>query len=110
MCKTAGADLSELAKISTAEAYSRKYLKDLGDAISSFRKPILAAVTGFAVSQTRPARFSNTNLTQFGGGFELALMVGEPLQWCLVPVTMGSLLPQIFSSRAGANRCICSAI
>ncbi|KAH7069519.1 ClpP/crotonase-like domain-containing protein [Paraphoma chrysanthemicola] len=54
----AGADLSELAKISTAEAYSRKYLKDLGDAISSFRKPILAAVRGFA----------------FGGGFELALM------------------------------------
>lgn len=50
MCDTAGADLSELAKISTAEAYSRKYLKDLGDAISSFRKPILAAVRGFAVS------------------------------------------------------------
>jgi hypothetical protein len=66
MCKTAGADLSELAKISTAEAYSRKYLKDLGDAISSFRKPILAAVTGFAVSQTRPARFSNTNLPVWG--------------------------------------------
>lgn len=54
----AGADIRELAGISTAEAYRTGWLKDLEDAFSSFRKPILAAVRGFA----------------FGGGFEVALM------------------------------------
>ncbi|KAH6612738.1 enoyl-CoA hydratase [Boeremia exigua] len=54
----AGADLGELAKISTAEAFQRGWLKDLNDALDSFRTPIIAAVRGFA----------------FGGGFELALL------------------------------------
>ncbi|KAF1935031.1 ClpP/crotonase [Clathrospora elynae] len=54
----AGADLGELAKITTTEAHRIGWLKDLSDAFSSFRKPVLAAVRGFA----------------FGGGFELALM------------------------------------
>ncbi|KAJ4983735.1 enoyl-CoA hydratase/isomerase [Stagonosporopsis vannaccii] len=54
----AGADLGELANISTAEAFQRGRLKDLNDALESFRKPIIAAVRGFA----------------FGGGFELALL------------------------------------
>ncbi|KAF1953846.1 enoyl-CoA hydratase [Byssothecium circinans] len=54
----AGADLSELAKISTAEAFQRGWLKDLENAFSSIRKPIIAAVRGFAL----------------GGGFEVALM------------------------------------
>ncbi|KAF2737763.1 enoyl-CoA hydratase [Polyplosphaeria fusca] len=54
----AGADLSELAQISTVEAHQRAWLKDLEVGISTFRKPILAAVRGFA----------------FGGGFEIALM------------------------------------
>ncbi|USP74105.1 hypothetical protein yc1106_01379 [Curvularia clavata] len=55
---SAGADLNELAKLTTAEATRLGWLKDLNDAFSSFRKPILAAVRGFAL----------------GGGFELALM------------------------------------
>lgn len=46
---TAGADLGELSKISTAEAYRIGWLKDLEDAFGSFRKPIIAAIRGFAV-------------------------------------------------------------
>ncbi|KAF2854715.1 ClpP/crotonase [Plenodomus tracheiphilus IPT5] len=54
----AGADLSELAKLTTAEATRIGWLKDLELAFSSFRKPIIAAVRKYA----------------YGGGFELALM------------------------------------
>jgi type II secretory pathway component PulF len=49
-CFIAGADLGELAHISTADAYRREYLKDLSDAVASMRKPIVAAVVGLAVS------------------------------------------------------------
>ncbi|KAL6708723.1 hypothetical protein ACN47E_002419 [Coniothyrium glycines] len=54
----AGADLTELARLTTAEAYRVCWLKDLDTAFQSLRKPVIAAVRGFA----------------FGGGFELALM------------------------------------
>ncbi|RDW87437.1 hypothetical protein BP5796_03131 [Coleophoma crateriformis] len=43
-----GADLSELRHLSTAEAHRIQYLKDLADAVTSMRKPIIAAVAGFA--------------------------------------------------------------
>ena len=43
-------DLNELVKISTAEAYSRGFLKDLTDAFARFSKPLIASVEGFAVS------------------------------------------------------------
>jgi enoyl-CoA hydratase/carnithine racemase len=45
----AGADLNELAKISTGEAYRTGWLKDLETNFSTFRKPVIAAVRGFAV-------------------------------------------------------------
>ncbi|CZR58230.1 related to enoyl-CoA hydratase precursor, mitochondrial [Phialocephala subalpina] len=55
---SAGADLSELQHLSTVEAHRIQYLKDLSDAITKMRKPIIASVAGFAL----------------GGGFELAMM------------------------------------
>jgi hypothetical protein len=51
----AGVDLSELVKISTSEAHSRRFLADLTDAFAIFRKPIVAAVVGFAVRAEHPA-------------------------------------------------------
>ncbi|KAF2112840.1 enoyl-CoA hydratase/isomerase [Lophiotrema nucula] len=54
----AGADLSELAQISTAKAHRIGWLKGLEVGFATVRKPIIAAVRGFA----------------FGGGFEIALM------------------------------------
>lgn len=49
-CDAAGADLTEMGNITTAKAYSTGWLKDLETAFMAFRKPIIAAVRGFAVS------------------------------------------------------------
>lgn len=72
----AGADLSELAKISTAEAYRIGWLKDLEEGFSSFRKPIIAAVRGFAVSISNfsfeaslEATFSGCGMSSNKSGF-----------------------------------------
>jgi enoyl-CoA hydratase len=46
----AGADLNELALMSTAEAYRTGWLKDLEHGFSSLRTPCIAAVRGYAVS------------------------------------------------------------
>ncbi|KAL5381896.1 hypothetical protein DPSP01_006840 [Paraphaeosphaeria sporulosa] len=56
--RAAGADIQELAKISTADAYRIGWLKDLEAGFATLRTPVIAAVRGFA----------------FGGGFEVALM------------------------------------
>lgn len=47
---SAGMDLNELVQISTAKGHQRAFLKDLTDSFSSFTKPIIAAVVGYAVS------------------------------------------------------------
>jgi enoyl-CoA hydratase len=66
--------------ISTAEAHKIEYLKDLNDAVTSMRKPIIAAVTGFAL----------------GGGFELAMMcdsiyAAEDGKFGLPELTVGTI-------------------
>ncbi len=59
---SAGADLKELSALDTPQAHARGWLKDLSDTVNGMRKPIIAAVEGFAL----------------GGGFELALLVKLP--------------------------------
>ena len=56
---SAGADIEELSTLDTAQAYARAWLKDLSDTVRGMRKPLIAAVEGFAL----------------GGGFELVLLV-----------------------------------
>jgi len=77
---SAGADLSEMLHISTAEAHKIEYLKDLNHAVTSMRKPIIAAVAGFAL----------------GGGFELAMMcdiiyAAEDAKFGLPELTVGTI-------------------
>lgn len=62
---TAGADLKELAQISTAEAFTRGWLKDVEDAFASFRKPIIAAVRGFAVSCRPLLEEASSEVTEY---------------------------------------------
>ncbi|KAJ4350105.1 uncharacterized protein N0V89_008726 [Didymosphaeria variabile] len=47
----AGADIQELAKISTAEAYRVGWLKDLETGFSTLRTPVIAAVRGYAAME-----------------------------------------------------------
>jgi len=54
----AGADISEMADLSFAEVYGRNLFVDEGEAITRCRKPVIAAVAGYAL----------------GGGCELAMM------------------------------------
>lgn len=60
-CNVAGADLSELAHMTTSEAHRTGWLKDLQDAFANFRKPVLAAVQGFAVCLPKEMSCKLTN-------------------------------------------------
>ncbi|KAF2130169.1 ClpP/crotonase [Dothidotthia symphoricarpi CBS 119687] len=76
----AGADLKELAEVTTAVAYRMSWLKSLDDALTGFQKPIIAAVQGYA----------------FGGGFELALMcdmivASEDAQFGFPEIKLGTI-------------------
>ena len=53
----AGADIKEMAGQSFVDAYTANLFGDISDAIQEIRKPIIAAVSGYA----------------FGGGCELAM-------------------------------------
>lgn len=64
-----------MAHISTTEAFQRGWLKDLNDSLERFRKPIIAAVRGFAVRKASENSELLLRTKQFGGGFELALLV-----------------------------------
>ncbi len=45
----AGADISEMAPKTFSECYSSDFLSNWPEIFSSFRKPVIAAVNGFAV-------------------------------------------------------------
>ncbi|KAH8892473.1 ClpP/crotonase [Thozetella sp. PMI_491] len=55
---SAGADIKEIAALDSREASDRRYLEDLCQGLRATKKPLIAAVEGYA----------------YGGGFEVALM------------------------------------
>jgi len=50
MLLIAGADIKELASLPFPAVYLSDYLRGVSEGVSSFKKPIIAAVTGHAVS------------------------------------------------------------
>lgn len=49
-CIPAGADIKELEKLTFVDAYMGNFLQSLADGIAAARKPVIAAVNGYAVS------------------------------------------------------------
>ena len=49
---SAGADIKELRELTFVEAYMNNFLQDLNDAVTTTRKPIIAAVSGYAVRKS----------------------------------------------------------
>ena len=46
---SAGADIKELNQLTFVKAYMDKFLQNLNDGVEAVRKPIIAAVNGYAV-------------------------------------------------------------
>jgi enoyl-CoA hydratase/carnithine racemase len=51
---SAGADIKELNQLTFVKAYMDKFLQNLNDGVVAVRKPIIAAVNGYAVRQANP--------------------------------------------------------
>jgi len=76
----AGADIKELALLDFAKAYAINFLQPLNRGVAAVRKPVIAAVNGFAL----------------GGGCELAMMCdiiycGESAQFGQPEVKLGTI-------------------
>lgn len=65
--------LDSFPRFLVADVYRNRFLEDWAD-MTRFRKPIIAAVSGYAVCQCSFASTSFTCPPQLGGGCELALM------------------------------------
>ncbi|THH10481.1 hypothetical protein EW145_g1309 [Phellinidium pouzarii] len=81
---SAGADIKELNDLTFVNAYMCKFLQNLNDGIAAIRKPILAAVNGYAAS------------ILLGGGCELAMMcdliyAGETAKFGQPEVKIGTI-------------------
>ena len=70
----AGADIKELKDLTFIQAYTGNFLQDLTNTIKAIRKPLIAAVNGYAVCQLFLVCASKLKGDQLGGGCELAMM------------------------------------
>ncbi len=49
----AGADIQEMKQLTFVKAYTNNFLADLDNGIKAIRKPIIAAINGYAVRNAR---------------------------------------------------------
>ena len=54
---TAGADIKELKELTFVNAYMTRFLQSLSDGVSAVRKPVIAAVNGYAVSTEQRGKY-----------------------------------------------------
>lgn len=70
----AGADIKELQMLDFAKAYAINFLQPLNRGLAAVRKPVIAAVNGFAVSPPTENIERSLIRSKLGGGCELAMM------------------------------------
>ncbi|NXA42397.1 ECHM protein, partial [Eudromia elegans] len=100
----AGADIKEMQHNTFQQCYSAGFL-DEWDRVSKVRKPVIAAVNGYAVSPHAPsdgarlrsaAPHARVSSRQLGGGCELAMMcdivyAGEKAQFGQPEILLGTI-------------------